>query len=64
MQKFRLLAVPIRSGRSVAACLNIVFLAKAVSTAQMIDHFLPQLLATQRKIEAAFAKVRRNKKLV
>jgi IclR family mhp operon transcriptional activator len=51
--KISAIALPIRSGGRVLACLNVVFLKRAMSTAEAAGRFLPALRAAVSKIERA-----------
>lgn len=50
--KIAAIAVPIRHHEHVLACINIVFLKKAVPTAEAIERYLPPLKAAVEKIES------------
>lgn len=50
-QKIAAIAVPIRHKTQVLACINVVFLRKAMSTPEAAERYLPELQAAVRKIE-------------
>jgi IclR family mhp operon transcriptional activator len=45
------IAVPVRHKGQILACINVVFLRKAVKTAEAAQRYLPELLAAAKKIE-------------
>lgn len=51
-QKIAAIALPIRHKDHVLACINIVFLRKAMSVAEAANRYLPNLKAAVEKIEA------------
>lgn len=51
-QKIAAIALPIRHKDHVLACINIVFLRKAMSVAEAANRYLPDLKAAVEKIEA------------
>ena len=55
--KFGVIAVPIRSKERVLGCMNIVFLLRAISCKQIVESFLPDLLATIAHMEAGIARL-------
>ena len=54
-RRFASLAIPIRRNGRVLACINIIYLLKAIRTRDVIERFLPDLVATGREIEAKAA---------
>lgn len=50
--KVSAIAMPIFHKEQVLACINVVFLRKAMSAGQAVEHLLPALTAAVRKIEA------------
>ncbi len=51
-QKIGAVAVPVRHQGQILACINVVFLRKAVSMADAIERYVPELQAAVAKIEA------------
>lgn len=50
------IAIPIRSGDWVLACLNLVYIAEAMTIDQAAEKYLPAMQRTRDKIESALAK--------
>jgi IclR family transcriptional regulator, mhp operon transcriptional activator len=57
--RFGTLALPLRAGNRVVACLNIVFSKTAVSTAEAASRYLAELRETARRIERQFSRLSR-----
>lgn len=49
------IAIPIRSGDRVLACLNLVYIAEAMTIEQAAEKYLPAMKLTRDKIESALA---------
>ena len=58
-RRFGAIAVPIRTESGVLACLNIIFLSRAITMEQIVARHLKDLQAAARKIEEAYASVDR-----
>jgi IclR family mhp operon transcriptional activator len=57
-RKFGGIAVPLRYGGRVMACLNVVYLLRAMKEGEAIERFAGDLLAAGGRIEAGFRSVR------
>jgi IclR family mhp operon transcriptional activator len=57
-RKFGGIAVPLRYGGRVMACLNVVYLLRAMKEGEAIERFAGDLLAAAGEIEAGFRSVR------
>lgn len=56
-QRIASIAIPIRSGQLVLACLNLVYIADAMTIDQAAEKYLPAMKQTRKKIEASLARI-------
>jgi len=54
-EKIAAIAIPIRCGKNVHACLNIVYVARAMTIDQAADKYLPAMMSTRDRIERVLA---------
>ncbi len=54
-EKIAAIAIPVRHKEQVLGCLNVVYVAKAMTIAQAVQRFLPALQRTAANIEAAIS---------
>ncbi|MNZ86660.1 DNA-binding transcriptional activator MhpR [compost metagenome] len=54
-EKIAAIAIPVRHKDQVLGCLNVVYVAKAMTIAQAVQRFLPALQRTAASIEAAIS---------
>ena len=54
-ERIAAIAIPIRSGDRVFACLNLVYIAEAMTIEQAAEKYLPAMKLTRDKIESALA---------